>query len=314
MGRGERRRSPRLGPARRSRCEGGRDRQRSRPTGPRSGRQVARYLERSQPLSPCTRPARARHLRRLACHRLGLERCRDLRLQRRREAPRHPGHRRRRLHHRRRRGRGNRLRGQARREDHQPLDRRHRDLGDRAARHPLGRSPQRPDRRLGGQRARGRQPGRVPGGVASAARLARPRRHRAFRGSDRHGRDARVLLEHGLVHLPLSAPGFNVFSAISGYSDWPRAELPWQSPGYYGWASGTSFAAPLVAGAAALVWGANPALPARQVAWILKQSASSETWSPQLGWGRLDVGAAVALAAQAKPWERRAIFRLHRRG
>ena len=41
--------------------------------------------------------------------------------------------------------------------------------------------------------------------------------------------------------------------------------------GLYGYASGTSFAAPQVAGAAALVWAANPRLRASEVAAILKQ-------------------------------------------
>lgn len=101
-------------------------------------------------------------------------------------------------------------------------------------------------------------------------------------------------------YLSLAAPGENVFAAESAASDWPRAQPPWSSPGFYGWASGTSFAAPEVAGAAALVWGANPSLTARQVATVLEQSASGSGWSPQLGWGRLDAAAAVRLA-QATP-------------
>jgi len=62
--------------------------------------------------------------------------------------------------------------------------------------------------------------------------------------------------------------------------------------------NGTSFAAPQVAGAAALVWGANPALTARQVADILKTTASGHgAWTPDLGYGVIDVAAAVRLAA-----------------
>jgi subtilisin family serine protease len=102
------------------------------------------------------------------------------------------------------------------------------------------------------------------------------------------------------TYLSLAAPGDNVFAAESADSDWPHAQPPWTSPGYYGWASGTSFASPEVAGAAALVWGANPSLTARQVAEVLKQSASGGAWNPQLGWGRLDAAAAVRLA-QATP-------------
>src|SRR5919198_318804 len=101
-------------------------------------------------------------------------------------------------------------------------------------------------------------------------------------------------------YVSLAAPGENVFAAESADSDWPRAQPSWSSPGYYGWASGTSFAAPEVAGAAALVWGANPGLTAGQVAGVLKESASGSGWNPQLGWGRLDAAAAVSLA-QATP-------------
>jgi len=97
-------------------------------------------------------------------------------------------------------------------------------------------------------------------------------------------------------YLSLAAPGYNVFAAESADADWPRAQLPWASPGSYGWASGTSFAAPEVAGAAALVWAANPRLTARQVANVLEQSALGPVWTPGLGWGRLDAAAAVELA------------------
>ncbi|MDQ2911610.1 MAG: S8 family serine peptidase [Actinomycetota bacterium] len=111
-------------------------------------------------------------------------------------------------------------------------------------------------------------------------------------------------------YVSLAAPGYNVFAAESGDSDWPRADLPWQSPGYYGWASGTSFAAPEVAGVAALVWGANPRLTPRQVARVLKQSARGTTWNPELGWGRLDAAAAVELALQTRGGALRNVSRL----
>ena len=92
----------------------------------------------------------------------------------------------------------------------------------------------------------------------------------------------------------------NVFAAESADSDWPRAQLPWASAGYYGWASGTSFAAPEVAGVAALVWGVNPSLTVKQVALVIKQSASGSTWNHELGWGSLDAAAAVQLALETR--------------
>lgn len=85
--------------------------------------------------------------------------------------------------------------------------------------------------------------------------------------------------------VSLAAPGADVFGATR------------RSQGY---ASGTSFAAPEVAGAAALVWAADPRLSFRQVARILEQTASGDgTWSPGLGYGVIDVAAAVQRAAAA---------------
>ena len=100
--------------------------------------------------------------------------------------------------------------------------------------------------------------------------------------------------------ISLAAPGENVFGAISSYTrarNWPRYTLPGSSHGFYGYASGTSFAAPQVAGAAALVWAANPSLTRDQVAWILKRTATGDgRWTKSLGYGVLDVGRAVATA------------------
>src|SRR5581483_7491785 len=65
-----------------------------------------------------------------------------------------------------------------------------------------------------------------------------------------------------------------------------------------GIASGTSYAAPQVAGAAALLFGVNPKLTARHVAAILKRTASGHgTWTPETGFGTIDIAAAVAAAA-----------------
>jgi subtilisin family serine protease len=118
--------------------------------------------------------------------------------------------------------------------------------------------------------------------------------------SNRNG--ARARFSSTGTHLSLAAPGEGVFSAVSSASPasrYPRVPLA-GSVGLYGFGSGTSFAAPQVAGAAALVWAANPLLSADEVATILEQTASGlGTWTPELGYGVLDVAAAVARAAGA---------------
>ncbi len=105
--------------------------------------------------------------------------------------------------------------------------------------------------------------------------------------------------EHGSF-LSLAAPGTTVFGAVASTaraSLFARVQLPGGGAGLYGLASGTSYSAPQVSGAAALVWAADPALTARQVAAVLEQTASGHgAWSPELGYGVLDVSAAVDLA------------------
>jgi subtilisin family serine protease len=64
----------------------------------------------------------------------------------------------------------------------------------------------------------------------------------------------------------------------------------------YAYASGTSFAAPEVAGIAALVWSVKPELTALQVASVLQSTASrprNSGWNPSLGWGVVDARAAI---------------------
>lgn len=83
--------------------------------------------------------------------------------------------------------------------------------------------------------------------------------------------------------VAITAPGEHVLGDLVG--------------GLHGYESGTSFAAPLVAGAAALVWGANPRLEARAVVAIIEQTASGAgTWTSELGYGVVNVAAAVARA------------------
>ena len=115
---------------------------------------------------------------------------------------------------------------------------------------------------------------------------------------------ARASFSNTGSYLSVLAPGENVLSAVSSASSplrFPRVSLPGAS-GLYGFASGTSFAAPEVAGAAALVWAANPLLDAVSVAQVLKETAAGgDSWTPELGWGVLDVGAAVARASGTPP-------------
>lgn len=69
--------------------------------------------------------------------------------------------------------------------------------------------------------------------------------------------------------------------------------------GRYGYAEGTSFSAPLVSGAAALVRDANPALSAPQTADVLTRTADGAGdagWNQYTGAGVLDVEAAVGMA------------------
>jgi subtilisin family serine protease len=101
--------------------------------------------------------------------------------------------------------------------------------------------------------------------------------------------------------VSLAAPGDHVLGALSDTSSpllFPRTTFAGVT-GLYGYGSGTSFAAPLVSGAAALVWAANPSLTAQQVAQTLKATASGDgTWTADLGYGVVNVAAAVALAQQ----------------
>ena len=106
------------------------------------------------------------------------------------------------------------------------------------------------------------------------------------------------------TYVSLAAPGESVFGAVaseSSTSAYPRIPLPGSTAGLYGLGSGTSFAAPQVAGAAALVMAANPLLKPGQVAEILEESASGRgSWTPTLGYGILDAAGAVA-RAQGRP-------------
>lgn len=85
----------------------------------------------------------------------------------------------------------------------------------------------------------------------------------------------------------------------------------------YAYLEGTSMAAPLVTAVAALVHHVNPDLPVRDSLRILKQTAhrpAGTGWTPDLGWGIVDAGAAVNAAKaldRTKPTSR---LRITRRG
>jgi subtilisin family serine protease len=67
----------------------------------------------------------------------------------------------------------------------------------------------------------------------------------------------------------------------------------------YAYVAGTSFAAPEVAGVAALIWAARPELKNYEVADIIKQTARRAPgagWTRELGCGVLDAGAALEVA------------------
>ncbi len=125
----------------------------------------------------------------------------------------------------------------------------------------------------------------------------------AVGASDMDGRRARFS-EHGQF-ISLAAPGTAVFGALAREarsSLFSRTALPGGAAGLYGFASGTSYAAPQVSGAAALVWAANPRLTAHQVAAVLEQTAGGHgAWSPELGYGVIDVSAAVEAALRSAP-------------
>ena len=70
--------------------------------------------------------------------------------------------------------------------------------------------------------------------------------------------------------IEVAAPGQDIYSCVP-----PNQNSDWGSDGKeYKNMTGTSMAAPMAAGVAALVWAANPALPAAQVKWIIVETAN----------------------------------------
>ena len=141
-----------------------------------------------------------------------------------------------------------------------------------------------------------RQDGSVPGLLEPRRGLQRPRRTRRRRSSRRSRRT--------------SSP------TTAGCAGQPYSDC---GPLEFRDAIGTSFAAPQVSAAAALLLGADPTLTPDQVAWLLERSADDASDAHRLrrvrrpgatrsrGWGTLDVASALdaahvdAAAAAARP-------------
>lgn len=67
----------------------------------------------------------------------------------------------------------------------------------------------------------------------------------------------------------------------------------------FAYVQGTSMAAPVVTGIAAMVRHLNPDLTADEIIGLMKQTArrpAGTAWTPQLGWGIVDAGAAISAA------------------
>jgi subtilisin family serine protease len=100
-------------------------------------------------------------------------------------------------------------------------------------------------------------------------------------------------------YVDVLAPGVDVLGALAKGvpADFFSPVLMPSALGSYAIGSGTSYAAPEVAGTAALVWAANPSLSAEGVAATIEATASNGgSWTTELAFGNLDVAAAVARA------------------
>jgi subtilisin family serine protease len=143
-------------------------------------------------------------------------------------------------------------------------------------------------------------PGDVSGYINVGATAIRPAPIFPFDGSY----DIRADYSNYGAALTLSAPGgdfpddtpywpgyFGVFSTYV-YADSGCAEF-WSCGLGYAWATGTSMAAPHVAGVAGLIIDGNPNLKANKVKTILKTTAESLGDRQQFGHGMVDAHAAV---------------------
>lgn len=112
----------------------------------------------------------------------------------------------------------------------------------------------------------------------------------------------------GIIKPDISAPGSNVVSSFSSFTDGsynPTDSVSFQGKSYYfGKLSGTSMASPAAAGVCALVWEVNPYLSAMQVKDIVLQSARQDSKTGDLplegdvkwGHGKIDAMNAIRAA------------------
>jgi subtilisin family serine protease len=125
--------------------------------------------------------------------------------------------------------------------------------------------------------------------------------------------------------VSLAAPGASgggcdgVFSTIppSTTPPWDDANCPRVYPdvgGRYAYGEGTSFAAPIVSGLAALTWQAERGLASEQVADVMVRTANGSGWNEFTGAGVADGMAAVELARRYDIVAPRARGRARRRG
>ena len=139
--------------------------------------------------------------------------------------------------------------------------------------------------------------------VVAAAGNGRPIQPSIQPGNDFHvltvaalnGLDQPTGFSYQNVHADLAAPGEGVLAATPVWWD----TLDGVADGY-SLVDGTSFSAPLVAAAAAWVMAQRPRLSPDQVAEVLRRSARDlqrPGWDISTGWGAVDLGAALRLAA-----------------
>lgn len=91
-------------------------------------------------------------------------------------------------------------------------------------------------------------------------------------------------------YIDFAAPGYQIYSTSTG--------------GGYATGSGCSYAAPLVAGVVAWMFGVNPTLSPDEVIGILTNTAvnlGAPGWNEYYGWGRIDFAAAAAATAATLP-------------